>query len=206
MCFSNDTPQDNSGLVARQQAVEREGRVTQGREAIDRQFGIFDPEYFQNYQNAYVSNYNPQVDEQFTDARKKLRYNLARSGTIDSTPGQESFGDLATSYQNARRDVASRASDATNQLRGEIDSARGDLYAQNSASADPSLASIQAVSRTGSLTTPASYSPLGDLFSGIVGGTGAYLNGRNAGLPDGYRDRFAPGATLPRSGSGRVVT
>jgi hypothetical protein len=25
-------------------------------------------------------------------------------------------------------------------------------------------------------------------------------------LPDGYRDRFAPGATLPRSGSGRVVT
>lgn len=209
MCWSSDPPRDNSAEVARQQAVEREGKITQGRASIDKQFGIFDPQYFQNFQNAYTENYNPQVDKQFNEARQAMKYNLARGGMLDSTAGQKSFGDLVTSYNDARRDVASQAVDATNKLRSDIDSAKGDLYAQNSASADPSLSSIQAVSRAGSLQSPASYSPLGDLFSGAANAGASYLQGRQARWPSEDRGQLAPGAMLPRgyrsSGSGRVV-
>jgi hypothetical protein len=206
MCFSQTPPKDNSAEIARQQAEEREAKITQGKQSIDSAFGVFDPQYYQKYQDAYTANYNPQVDKQFTDARQAMKYNLARSHTLDSTPGQKSFGDLVTGYNDARRDIASKAVDATNQLKTNVEDQKSDLYAQNNASADPSLSSIQALSRAGSLASPASYSPLGDLFSGLVNTTGAYYAGKNQALPAGYAAKFAPGATLPGGGSGRVVS
>lgn len=205
MCFSQSPPQDNSAAIARQQADEREAKITQGKQSIDSAFGVFDPQYYQKYQDAYVDNYNPQVDKQFKDARLGLKYNLARAGTTDSTGGQKTFGDLVTGYDDARRDVASQAVDATNKLKSQVEDQKTDLYNQNSASADPSLSAIQAVSRAGAMATPASYSPIGDLFSGLVNSAGAYYAGRNQALPAGYAARFAPGATLPGGGSGRVV-
>lgn len=206
MCFAPSLPKDNSAEIARQQADEREAKITQGKQSIDSAFGVFDPQYYQKYQDAYTANYDPQVDKQFTEARKGLKYNLARAGTTDSTGGQKSFGDLVTSYDDARRDVASQAVDATNQLKSNVEQQKSDLYNQNSASADPSLSAISAVSRAGSLATPATYSPIGDLFSGIVNGAGAYYAGQNQALPAGYKYALTtPGSTLPGSGSGRVV-
>lgn len=206
MCFSRSPPQDNSAALARQQAAEREAKITQGKQSIDQAFGVFDPQYYQKYQDAFVDNYNPQIDKQFGIARQELTYNLARKGTLDSTPGQKSFGDLVSTYVDARRDIGSRAVDATNQLRTGVEDQKTSLYSQNSASADPALASIQALSRAGSMQTPAPYSPLGDMFSGLVDSAGSYYAGRNQGLPGGYARRFAPGATLPGgSGSGSVV-
>lgn len=207
MCFAPSLPKDNSAEIARQQADERQAAITQGKTSIDNAFGVFDPEYYQKYQDAYTANYNPQVDKQFTEARKGLKYNLARNGTTDSTAGQKTFGDLVTGYEDARRDVASKAVDATNQLKSQVEDQKSDLYAQNSASADPSLSSIQALSRAGSLATPASYSPLGDLFSGLVNTTASYYSGQNNALPAQYKYALTtPGSTLPSGGSGRVVS
>ena len=205
MCFPQKPPQDNSAIIARQQADEREAKINQGKQSIDSAFGVFDPQFYQKYQDSYTANYNPQVDKQFNAARLGLKYNLARAGTLDSTGGQKTFGDLVTGYDDARRDVASQAVDATNKLRSSVEDQKTDLYSHDSASADPSLSAIQAVSRAGSLATPAAYSPIGDLFSGLVNGAGAYYAGKNQALPAGYAQKFAPGATLPGGGSGRVV-
>lgn len=206
MCFNQSAPQDNSAAIARQQAEEREAAINQGKQSIDSAFGVFDPQYFQKYQQSYVDNYNPQVDKQFTEAKQGVKYNLARKGTTDSTIGQKTFGDLVSGYNDARRDVASNAADATNKLRADVEGQKSQLYAQNSASADPSLSAIQAVSSAGSLATPASYSPLGDLFAGLVNTSAAYRAGQNQGLPAAYRGILTtPGSTLPSGGSGRVV-
>jgi hypothetical protein len=200
-------PKDNSAEIARQQAVEREAKINQGKQSIDNAFGVFDPQYYQKYQDAYTANYNPQVDRQFQQAKQQVQYNLARKGTTDSTIGQKNFGDLVTGYDDARRQVASDAADASNKLRQNVESQKSQLYAQNSASADPSLSAIQAVSSAGSLRTPANYSPIGDLFSGLVNTTASYMAGQNQGLPAGYRAALlTPGSTLPSGGgSGRVV-
>lgn len=204
MCFASQPPQDNSAVIARQQAQERENNVRAGKGQIDRAFGVFNPSYYDQFQKDYVNNYNPQVDEQFGDARKALRYNLARAGTIDSTPGQERFADLTQAYGDRRREVASNALQAANKLRGQVEDTKSDLYGLNTASADPSLAAVQATSRVGALQTAPSYSPVGDLFAGLINGGAQYYGGSQRGLPAGYRPMFAPGAGLP-SPSGRVV-
>jgi uncharacterized protein YjbJ (UPF0337 family) len=205
MCLGGKPPQDNSAQIARQQAEEREQRITQGKGKIDEAFGVFTPDYFDKFKGDYLSYYNPQVDEKYEDARSDLRYNLARRGVLDATPGQKAFGDLTEGYDDQRRAVASNALEATNKIRTQVEQNKSDLYSQNSASADPSLSAISAVGRAGSLQTPPSFSPIGDIFSGLTQAGSAYMVGRNQGLPPGYQQAFAPGATLPGRGSGRVV-
>lgn len=196
MCFPKP-PQDNSAALARQQEQEREQRINQGKGSIDRAFSVFTPDYFNKYQNDYLGYYNPQVDQKYGLAQQDLRYNLARAGTLDATPGQKAFGMLAQAYTDQRRAVESDALDATNKVRTQVEQNKSDLYAQNTASADPSLAATSALSRAGSLQTTPSYSPVGDLFSGFTNAGSAYLQGLNKGLPTGYASRFQPGASIP---------
>ena len=194
--------QDNSAALARQQEQERQQRINEGKAKIDDAFSVFTPQYFNQFKNDYLAYYNPQVDDQFGDARKGLRYNLARAGTQDSTAGQKAFSDLTENYGDRRREIASKALEATNNIRSQVEQNKGDLYSQNTASADPSLAAIQAVGRAGSLQSPPAFSPLADLFSGAAGAGAAYYAGQQRGLPEAYRNSFKPG--LP-SGSGYVV-
>jgi curved DNA-binding protein CbpA len=201
MCAPDAPPQDNSAAIARQQAAERESKIRTGQGEIDKAFSIFDPAYYDTFSKTYTDYYNPQVDKQFGDARQGLKYNLARKGMQDSTPGQNAFGDLIDSYGQKREQVAANAKDATNALRTDVETNKGDLYSQNTASADPSLSAASAVSRAGSLQSTPSFSPLGDLFGGLVNTGTAYYQGTQRGLPAGYRDLF-PGSS---SGSVRVT-
>jgi hypothetical protein len=205
MCLSGDAPRDNSAEIARQQAQEREGKITEGKASIDKAFNVFDPGYYDKYTKAFTDNYNPEVDRQFGVARQGVRYDTARKGVTDSTAGIKQFGDLTREYGVQRQNIAGQAIDATNKLRSDVDAAKSNLYAQNSASADPALASITALSSAGSLGQPAQYSPLGNLFAGAINGGTAYLAGQNNRLPSGYSKLFAPGASLSGNGSGKVV-
>jgi hypothetical protein len=195
-------PRDNSAEVARQQEQERQDRINAGKAKIDQSFSIFTPDYFDQFKTDYLNNYNPQVDEQFEDARKGLRYNLARAGTQDSTAGQKAFGDLTEDYGDRRREIASKALEATNNIRSQVEQNKSELYSQNVAAADPSLAAITAAGRAGSLQSPPSFSPLADLFAGATNAGAAYYYGQQKGLPEAYRNSFKSG--LP-SGSGYVV-
>lgn len=206
MCLSGSAPKDNSADIARQQATEREAKITQGKDSIDKAFNVFDPAYYDKYTKAFTDNYNPEVDRQFGVAKQGVAYDTARKGTTDSTAGIKQFGDLTRDYGVQRQNVASQSIDATNKLRNDVESQKNTLYAQNTASADPSLSSIQALSSAGSLGQPAQYSPLGNLFAGAVTGGASYLAGQNNRLPAGYSSVFTPGSTLPKaSGSGSVV-
>ncbi|TWA89584.1 hypothetical protein [Bradyrhizobium stylosanthis] len=207
MCLSGGSPpKDNSAEIARQQAQDRENKVNQGKASIDSAFSVFDPAYYDKYKQTYLDNYNPEVDRQFGVAKQQTQYNLARAGTTDATIGQKQFGDLVRNYGQQKQNIASQAIDATNKLRTDVENQKTALYGQNSASADPSLASISALSNANSLSQPAQLSPLGSVFAGLTNGIAYGVAGANNKLPAGYANAFAPGATLPGgNGSGRVV-
>lgn len=197
-------PVDNSAEVARQKEQERQARIASGQGAIDSAFSIFDPQYFQNFAKTYTDYYNPQADEQFGKARQNLRYDFARKGTLNSTPAQSKFGDLLNSYSDARDQIAANAQSATDSLRAQVDQNKGALYNQNAAAADPSAAAVSAAGSVGSLTTAPNFSPLADLFGGLINTGASYAAGRQNRLPAGYEQAFNPGAAIAR-GTGRVV-
>jgi hypothetical protein len=204
MCFSSPKiPQDNSAQLAQQQEATREANIKQGQSSIDTAFSQFDPAYYENYQKAYEDNYNPQVDEQFANARRGVKYDAARKGVEDSTPGQTAFSNLTGAYDTQRRNVASNALNASNVLRSNVEAQKSNLYSLNTSAADPSLAAQNATAQVGALQTMPSYSPLGDIFGSLVNSYAAYQTGKNAVNPYAARV-FTPGSTSPGN-SGKVV-
>src|SRR4030095_9289122 len=93
------SPKDNSAQLARQAEIERQGKIKEGRVAIDKQFTGFGPDYYRKVSDNYSGFYVPQLNEQFDKARKALTFNLSRSGNLNASAGARSLGDLRKAYE-----------------------------------------------------------------------------------------------------------
>ena len=161
-------PQDNSAAIARQQEEARQAKILEGRNSIDSAFEQFSPEFYDTQTRAYGDYYNPQLTDHFEKARRKLIYDLSRSGNLNSGAGAKKIGELTKSRDLQRGAISGQALDYGNQIRTNVENARSDLYSQNQASADPSAAASGALARAGALTTPPALSPLGDVFASLI--------------------------------------
>ena len=144
----------------------------------------------------YRNYYDPQIEDQYEDARKKLILGLATKGTLDSSFGQGRLADLEGKRTTAHADYANNALDAGSKARGDVENARNVLYQQNTTAADPSQAATAAAQQVKALQAPASYSPLAQLFAD-------FLNTAATGVQaeqNGYRG-FGTG--LFNSGNGK---
>lgn len=199
-------PKDNSAQLAQQQNDARQANIRAGQGSIDTAFAGFDDDYYKKYGQAYLDNYNPQVDDQYHRAQQQERYGFARNGTLDSSPAIGAADRLNQEYAAQRQAIASRALGAADTLKNNVTNQKSQLYALNTSAADPALATQQANAAAGTITSTPQASPLGDLFGGLLNSASAYMAGQNKALPAGYASAFAPGATLPGgNGSGRVV-
>lgn len=184
MCGKPKTPKDNSAKIAAEREAARQKAITDGRAAIDQSFSQFNDPYFQQIQQNALSYYNPQVQDQYENARRQMVANLARSGQLNSGAGARQMGDLESRYNQALGDVGNRALDIMNSARGDVERNKQDLYSLNMSAADPASIAAQAATRVGSITPPQSYSPLGDLFGSLLQSTSTW-NAANQRYGDG---------------------
>lgn len=206
MCIFPTIPNDNSGKLAQRLEDRRAALVDRGQERIDKRFDKFDNKFYGNYREDYLDNYNPQLDTQFGDASKVLKYDLARSGVLDSSTGINAFGKLTDEYAKNKQQIASDALGAVNQLKNSVSTAKTSLMNTNLAAADPGNAASTAASTASALGVPQTYSPLGQVFAGFVNGYDAYRRGQDNALPEGPRyDPIRPGFNGSGNGSGSVV-
>ena len=119
----------------------------------------------------------PQLSDQFNRARQALTYSLARGGNLASSAGAKSLGDLRTSYERNKALIGDRATTAAQQAQADVESNKGELYSQLSASADPSADATTAAARAAALTAPPSYSPLADVFANFLSNAGNQIYG-----------------------------
>lgn len=171
MCVGGSAPKDNSAEIAQKAEDARQGRIAQGTTNIDNAFEGYNDDFFTGYQNDYSNYYNPQLDDQFTDANKKLTLQLAQTGNLTGSVGANQLADLQKHYDGQKTAIAGRAVDASNNLRGNIDNRKTQLYSSNRAAADPGNAASAAASAATSLQPAQESSPLanmfGDFFSNI---------------------------------------
>lgn len=181
MC-SSKPPRDNSAEIARQQEAERQARIAQGVSSIDQQFSNFNDDFFNTYQQDYLGYYTPQLEDQYTDARKRLTLQLAKTGNLTSSAGAQQMRDLTEFYNTQNTGITNKALDAVSTLRGNIDARKSQLYADNRAAADPgNAAAAAAAAATGLQPTPPS-SPLAntfaDFFTNLGNATAIYNQNR----------------------------
>lgn len=150
------------------QQKKHDDAVTAGKKSIDDSFAQFDDPYFDKYQHSYVDVYNPQLDDQYKIAKDKLTSALAGKGQLEGSAGASALSRLDKTYNDTRADIGNRSVDATNAFRSSVDNTKGNLYTQNSATADPLTMAAQAQAQSGAIVAPQSYPTLGDVFSGAL--------------------------------------
>lgn len=180
MCLPK-APKDNSAAIAKAEEAKRQARITEGQQGIDQAFAGFDDPFYQGYQTQYMDYYNPQIDDQYKDAVKRLTLQLAQTGNLTGSTGAKQLSDLRKTYDTQKMAITNNAQNAVQSLRGSIDTKKSQLYADNRAAADPGAASAAASSAVQYLQPAAPSSPLanvfGDFFSNL-GNVAAINNAR----------------------------
>lgn len=193
MCTS--APKDNSAKIAREEEDRRQADIAKGKASIDSSFARFTPDFYRRLKDDQLAYYMPQLEDQFGRAKRTTLLGLGRQGIKDSSAGARTMGDLFKLNQRNRLDIGNNALAAANQARDEMSRSKADLYAQNSAVADPAASAASAVARADALYSPLPLSPLADLFAGF---TGQFANAAQAERY-GYRGwgtgLFAPPTT-----------
>lgn len=190
------TPAPGPGTVAQQvTAAEaaRQAAIKTGNANIDSAFAQFNDPYFQKFEDAYKGYYNPQVDSQYADADGVMEAGLARNGIDRSSIAATKHGQLFSAYGDERAAIGDAAHAGAQDLRGKVSNEKSNLYAENSASADPAQASTQALASATSLVTPPAFSPLGQLFGNFLQPFTQYAQSYSNNPGPGYKSPF--GAT-----------
>jgi hypothetical protein len=168
MC-SPKNPAKKAAKKARKEEDARQQAIRDGRARIDASFAGFDQGYFDGLAADFKGYYMPQLEDQYGKAKEQSIYGLARQGILEGSAGAERLGEVDKKYQEQRTLIADRAVDQAMQARAAVDANKGDLYAQLSATADPTSAALSATARAQALATPPVYSPLGEVFLALSG-------------------------------------
>jgi len=138
----------------------------------------FDKAYYDARKQAYIDNYTPQLADQFNKARADMTYALARAGLTRSSAATDQVARLNEANAVQTGTIGSQAEDFVSKQRSNVEDQRANLVSQLQSSADPGGTANLALARTQSIRAePVTYSPLGDVFNGIVSGIGHFVQG-----------------------------
>ena len=153
---------------ARQQEAERQARIDQGRASIDQAFAQYGDPYYDKVKTDYLGYYNPQLDEQYAEARKNLIFNLARNSILESDAGTTQLAKLEKKYKDQQASLGNAAAGAANDARSRVENERSTLHGLNVNAADPALIGERATAASANIGAAPVYSPLGQIFADII--------------------------------------
>lgn len=193
--------------LARAEEEARQKRIREGTASINNTFGQFDDGFFGDIRDAFVDYAQPQLDDQFRKAGEQNTYNLARSGTLDSSMRGQQNADLQKQFDIQRQDVVDKARAYETEARNNVEKARGDLISMLQVTGDATGAANSALSRAATLAAPPAYSPLGQLFQDSTAILGQQMAAERAfALGLGPSPRKSTGLFAPTGGGSVKVT
>lgn len=197
---------------ADQLAQQAQNTATADQGIVNGAFDSFNPQFYKNYSDAYTNYYTPQIQDQYKTAKDQLTANLSGAGTLESTVGANALANLAKRSTDQAAQVAAQGQSAADQLQGQVAQQKASLLTQANASVDPSQISSNAGAATTALTAPPSFSPLGNVFSDLLGpataaakGTASVAGAQGVPIPqpvtpNAYTSGSQGGAASPYNG------
>jgi hypothetical protein len=163
----------NEAKLARKDEKQRQARIREGTTRVNGIFdGQFNDGFFNNQRKAYLDYAAPQVNDQYGNAQKELTFALTRAGLLDSSVRGQKVGELQKQYDLQNQKVADDALSYATKARTGVEDARSNLITTLNATGDAEGAASSALARSASLSQPAAYSPLTQLFSAFTSGLG----------------------------------
>lgn len=157
---------------ARQRAEEeaRQGRITEGKSAIDSAMAGYDDDFYAGQSQNYIDYATPQIEDQYTDAMGGLIRALSRSGMSQSSVAAKRKADLQEKLNNAQVDAARQGEAFANDTRSALAGVKNNLIAQNQSLADPTLIASMAANQSNAASQLPSYNPVAQIFADATAG------------------------------------
>lgn len=202
MCLGDGGRRAQQAEAERQRAEEeaRQGRVREGADAINTAFAGYDDDFYKGITQNYLDYARPQVEDQFKDAARQLRINLARNAMLDSSVNVDRKAKLQEDFDKAMREQSLKGKEYANITQKNLEAAKTDLLSQNQNIADPVLIAQSAANRANAAAELPPYSPLGELFAGAAEGFATQLE-----LEQRKKNRYTRPELFQFSGSSRII-
>jgi hypothetical protein len=151
------------GEARREQAL-REQRIREGMERINSQYSGFTPSFYQKRADDYYRFALPSLTDQYAKTRGDLTYSLANRGLLTSGVAQRRGSQLERETARQKMGIVDTGLSQAQALRRNVEDSRSSVVGQLQASADPSLASQQALIQASQFTAPSTYAPVGNFL------------------------------------------
>lgn len=148
-------------------AMQRENLIGLGDFMISDSFGnTFNDEYYNNYKQSSLDYYMPQLQNQYSDARENVTFDLARKGALDSSVAGDTFGDLTKRFEQEQGNVTNKVQDMVQRARTVADEARNSLQQYNQSVANPQQVNQQITQTVDRVQAQAPEpTPMGQVFA-----------------------------------------
>jgi hypothetical protein len=164
--------------------------------------GGFNDPFYQAKAQAYLDFYNPQLQEQYGDAKEDLTYGLANAGLLRSSAANKENADLFKQNQFQQIGLNQQAQAEATKLKQQVADEKSALISQLMVSADPDLAANQAAAAAKTLQSPNNaWDPLSEVFKAAIIGGGNYYQGYNQGQ---FASKYPIPNPLGGPGSGKT--
>lgn len=192
MCIGGGSSGPDPSEVARQSEERRAQRIREGTESINAQFDQFGPEFFAGIEQKALDFFNPQLQDQFANTKEGMVKNLARSGNLSGSVGTRRLGELTEELGKQQAQVGDKARAVGLAAKGDVESNRAQLIQNLAASADPFAAAQAAAASAASISEPAEFSPIGDVFSKFAGLATPQIGAARQGFQNPASSFFGP--------------
>lgn len=132
----------------------------------------FDDAFYNARQQSYLDYANPQLQDQYANAQKQLTFALARQGNLDSSARGEKTAELQKLYDINAQKIADDALGYKTSAKTGVEDARANLITTLNATGDANAAAQQAIARSSTLSQPAAFSPLSQVFADFTNALG----------------------------------
>jgi hypothetical protein len=194
--FSGDHTAERQAQMDRDTEAQRQARVRAGTQNVDNIFNSqFNDDFYNKQQTGYLNYATPQLDDQLAKAKEALTFSLARGGVLNSSTRSQKEAQLQQEADLHRQAIGDQALSFSTQARNNVENARANLISTLNATGDAEGAANSAMARATTLSQPAAYSPVGQLFSDFLSGLGTQAAAEKATAMSGgmYKSPYNTG-------------